>query len=146
MTVGARLTVTFLGCLCAAAQDASIQGTVVNTVTHQPMPGVRVNLTLLVRGSMPELAYGAVSGETGRFSVAAMRPGTYVLRPESPGFVFVRGEEPDAPPTVFLDLKPGQRLDNLQLHLAPAAVLTGRAVDENGEPLKDVRGDAEHYM
>ena len=113
----------------------------VNAVTGEPIAGVHV--TIMVR--LPDVglssAYGAMSDTAGRFSVSAMAPGTYFPRPERAGFFFARAK--DGPPIPVVDLKPGQRLDNYRLEMAPHAVISGRVTDEAGGPVRGLSIRAE---
>ena len=68
-----------LCCACLDAQTAGFGGIAVNSATGQPLSGVHLKLfTLNIGGAIPD-AYGALSGRDGRFSVAGISPGTYVL-------------------------------------------------------------------
>ena len=67
---------TLLFCVAAFGQEpAGVTGTVINSVTREPIRGVQVSLEFLQSGQMRELAYGAVTTNTGAFSIAGMRPG-----------------------------------------------------------------------
>ena len=130
-------------CLCAAAQEtAEVRGTVVNAITHQPIRGVQVNFEFIERGAMRQLAFGAQTTNTGAFSITGMKPGTYFITLKSPGLIFVRGVEKDALPTPAVTLKAGEKRDDLRLEMVPFAVVTGRAANEEGEPVA-ARIDAE---
>ena len=83
-------------------------------------------------------AYGAMSDRTGHFSIATIRPGTYLLTPELAGFLYVqaKGGVPN------LTIKPSQHLTGYQLEMTPRAVISGRVVDEAGDPLQSVEVQA----
>src|ERR1039458_6231894 len=118
---------------CLRAQQGSLEGTAIHAVTREPLSHVHVRL---VGGSFAGIsgAYGAMSDRTGHFSIATIRPGTYVLGPELAGFLYVqaKGGIPN------LTIKPGQHLTGYQLEMTPRAVISGRVVDEAGDPVESV--------
>src|ERR1035441_1693158 len=119
---------------CLRAQQGSLEGTAIHAVTREPLSHVHVRL---VGGSFAGIsgAYGAMSDRTGHFSIATIRPGTYVLGPELAGFLYVqaKGGIPN------LTIKTGEHLTGYQLEMTPWAVISGRVVDEAGDPVQSVR-------
>src|SRR5690349_2849726 len=71
--------------LCA--QQGSIQGSTVNSLTHQSIAGVHVTLLAVTHDAVTS-TYGAVSDREGHFSIATIRPGTYHIEVERTGFLF----------------------------------------------------------
>ncbi len=70
---------------------------------------------------------------SGRFKLNGVQPGEYRALASRGGFVrqlFGSGKIPAS-----LTLAPKQALTNLTLELAPAAVIAGRVVDQDGEPM-----------
>jgi protocatechuate 3,4-dioxygenase beta subunit len=134
-TLAAALLLPFIA---LAQQPVSVDGLVINSATRQTMPGVHVRMEYLVRGSMRTLAYGATTDEHGRFAVAEIKPGTYYFQLTQPGFIHVRGQSPDALPTPAFTLKEGEHRGGLVLEMAPEAVVSGRVVDEFGDPIPGV--------
>jgi hypothetical protein len=78
-----------------------------------------------------------MSGRSGHFSIAALKPGAYLLMPEYRGFVYARKKPGPLP------LKAGEHVSDFQLEMTPHAVIAGRAVDEYGDPLHLVMVQAE---
>lgn len=124
----------FLLCSSLSAQQTGIQGTAVNAVTQQPLSGVHVRLVSLAAGSVSG-AWGALTNQAGAFSIAGMPAGRYVLIPEARGFVYV--QKGVAVPVVTL--KSGEWVADFKLQMTPHAVIRGRVLDENGEPMPDLR-------
>jgi protocatechuate 3,4-dioxygenase beta subunit len=129
----------FLFCATLAAQPASMEGTVVNQATGQPLAGVHVRL---VTGDFSDsgddqIVYGAISDRAGHFSITNMKPGIYMVFPERAGFVQAPSAQPAAPFT-FVPLKPGQQLAGYKLEVTPRATISGRVVDEYGDPVQHV--------
>lgn len=133
-------------CAASAAQEAdqkpaTVSGRVVNAKTGEPLR--RANLTL--RGSVPMQqqgvasapgAYTAVSAADGTFRIETVAPGTYRLMAERPGFVQgVYGARGRTRIGGTITVAPGQELTGLEMKLVPQAVVTGRVLDDEGEPV-----------
>jgi hypothetical protein len=119
---------------CLRAQQGSLEGTAVHAVTHEPLSHVHVRLVAASFAGVTG-AYGAISDRTGHFSIATIRPGTYILVPELAGFLYVQAK--GGVPNVTI--KPGQHLTGYPLEMTPRAVISGRVVDEAGDPVESVR-------
>jgi protocatechuate 3,4-dioxygenase beta subunit len=117
------------------AQQGSIQGVTLNSVTHEPIPGVHVSVVAATANSVTA-AYGAVSDRDGHFSIATIRPGTYLLVPERTGFLFT--SKATIVPVQSITIRAGQQLTDLKLELTPRAILSGRVIDDHGDPVQDV--------
>jgi hypothetical protein len=128
----------FLLAAALSAQEAGIEGVVVNKLTGQPLSGVRIHILTgdFTGNSGVEAAYGAVSDQAGHYAVTGMKPGLYLLLLEHPGFVDAPAE--GAVPFSMTQLKPGQRLTDDKLEMTPRAVIAGRVVDEYGDPVQRV--------
>ena len=82
-------------------------------------------------------AYGAMSDRTGHFSIATIRPGTYILLPERAGYLHVQAKGSTGIPNITI--KPGEHVTGYQLEMTPRALISGRVVDEAGDPVQGVR-------
>src|SRR5690242_7122873 len=122
----------------AAAQPASVEGLTLNALTGEPLSGVHVKLITGIAGGALG-SYGAMSDRAGHFSIDLLRPGTYVLFCERGGYLHLPSKEEAVP---NLTLKPGQHLQNFKIEMTPRAILAGRVVDENGDPVQDVSVEA----
>jgi len=78
-----------------------------------------------------------MSDHSGHFSIAALKPGAYLLMPEYRGFLYA----PKKPGP--LPLKAGEHVSDFKLEMTPHAVIAGRAVDDYGDPLRSVTVQAE---
>ena len=78
--------VLFLVSACLRAQQGSLEGTAIHAVTREPLSRVHVRLVTAGFAGITG-AYGAMSDRTGHFSIATIRPGTYILEPELAGFL-----------------------------------------------------------
>jgi len=120
-----------------AAQTASLEGTVVDKTTGQPVSSAHVRLlsASAMAGQSIDRVYGALSDRAGHYSIADIQPGLYFVAVDHSGFIgtFNGRSRPAA-----ISLKPGDHLADHKLELTPAAHLSGRVVDENGDPMQSV--------
>ena len=119
---------------CGFAQQGSLEGTAIHAVPREPLSNVHVQLR--PTGGLAA-AYGAMSDRTGHFSIATVRPGTYILAAGRAGFLFVPAKRTTYYPTI----KPGEALTGFQLEMTPCAVISGRVVDEAADPVQGVMVD-----
>jgi len=111
---------------------------VVNAVTGEPLRRARLTLTPMGRpaGSAPLQPIGAASDAEGKFKFEKIEPARYMLSAEKAGFLRQQysqsGQSRSSTP---LAVASGQKLRDLEIKLTPQAVILGRVVDEDGEPL-----------
>ena len=110
----------------------TVQGQVVHEPGGQPLKKAKVELH-------PEdkengTAYKATSDVEGRFKFEKVEPGNYTLTVERSGLLEV-GKRHDSH---TLTLQPGQEIKDLLFRLQPGAVITGKVLDEDGDPLPGV--------
>ena len=113
-----------------------IEGRVINSVTGEPLRRVTLTLhTAAARGA----SAAAITNAEGHFLLEDVEPGTYRLLAERTGFL---GQEYGArswsAPGTPLSLSAGQHIKDLEFKLTPQGVITGRVLDEEGEPVKGV--------
>ncbi|MEO8371862.1 MAG: carboxypeptidase-like regulatory domain-containing protein [Candidatus Solibacter sp.] len=115
----------------------SFAGIASNSVNGQPLAGVHVKLfSLSILAGLTD-AYGAMSASDGRFSIAAIPPGSYVLFTERTGFVQMMTPS-GAIPLPTINLKSGERVTDYKLEMTPRAVINIRVVDDYGDPVNSV--------
>jgi protocatechuate 3,4-dioxygenase beta subunit len=87
--------------------------------------------------------FSTMTDASGRFAMTNIAPGSYRMVGERTGFVHTtygsRGPSLPGPP---LTLGPGQALKEIMFRLPPHAVIAGRVLDEDGEPLSNVQVQA----
>src|SRR5215471_358268 len=130
------ILLSLFGLCVSAQQQASLEGTAVNAITGEPLAGVHLRLVAIMFSSVSG-AYGAMSDSAGHFSIATVRPGTYILFPEKNGYLHVNSKDSAAVPNLVL--KPGQQLTGYRLEMTPRAILAGKVVDENGDPVQGIQ-------
>src|SRR5713101_2297863 len=128
----------------------SIEGQVMNALTGEPVRKAYVSLNGMgspnSRGSAGPLTYGAVTDAGGRFAIQDIEPGSYSVAAERNGFT--DGQSPGwgggrRVPTVTLN--PGQHTSDIVFKMVPHGVITGRVLDEDGEPVQNVQVNALRY-
>src|SRR2546426_3445302 len=127
----------------ADQEPAAIEGRVLNVLTGEPIR--KVNLTLTVSGgasagTAPPQSTTAVSDAEGKFRFEKLEAERYMLSADKTGFVRQQygARTGQLGPGTALTLGAGERLTNLDFKLTPQAVIAGKVLDEDGEPLAGV--------
>ena len=116
---------------------ATLRGRVYARATGAPLK--RAQLTL-VPASRPADRVEATTDEQGAYEFRNLEHGSYTLRCTRNGYVRVSyGQKGPNQPPVRLTVRPGQELKGLDFHLIRGGVISGRVVDEEGEPLSKVQ-------
>lgn len=125
-------------------REGSVSGMVIDVTTQEPMGKVSV---LINAASTPGLdRFSAQTDEEGKFSVGKITPGRYSLSLYRNGFVYAdEGVKGSIQRGGVLDVGPGQVIDEVVLGMQPAAVINGRVVDEDGEPIEGLLIDAAKF-
>lgn len=110
--------------------SARVGGVIVNSTSQGPLAGVHVRLAMLDRQSSA-LFYGALTTPDGHFLIDKINPGAYTVTIEKQGFVEMPEQKADHDRVV---VQAGAQV-RLDLAMTPAAVLSGRVVDELGDPM-----------
>jgi hypothetical protein len=107
-------------------EKCALSGTVVNSVTGEPLGKVELALEPVERGA--NYVAGTTSDAQGNFALAGVNPGRYRLKAARHGYLETPGK--------LLQLDAGQNLKDLRLKLTPAAVISGTIRDSDGEPIE----------
>ena len=122
----------------------SIDGQAVTAVTGEPLKKTQVTMNSL--GGHTNATPGAVTDAGGRFVIENIDPGRYNVSAERNGFVrFQYGARGPGRPGTPLTLSAGQRTRDLVFRLFPQGVITGKVVDEDGEPVERAQIRAMRY-
>ena len=112
----------------------AVSGQVVTAADGTPLKSSRVVLIQQDASSHPQ-AFSATTDGDGRFEIKKVFPGRYLFFSSHTGYITqqykVRGMNGGAE----LTLVPGQEVDDALFRLVRGAVITGRIVDESGEPI-----------
>jgi hypothetical protein len=135
----------------AAQTSAVISGTVVQADTHLPLKNVQV---AAMRGAKPEEAeevedgsaedrkFSTKTDEKGHFEFADLVPGTYHVSASHVGMVMKSAHAGEG---MLVTLEAGKP-QSLNLVMQPGAVITGRILNEEGEPMPHVSVGAMRYV
>lgn len=133
-----------------AKPAGSISGTIVNSVDGSPIKGANVHL----HGPQKEKpeAYTDIerhstrSAANGTFLVDGLSAGRYSVFVSKPGYVGVQTKTSRRPTHgVALSLGAGESLTGEVLELVPSSAISGKIVDEEGEPVMGVQVDARKW-
>jgi hypothetical protein len=118
-----------------APTAASISGMVTKEPGSQPIKKATIEVVAEDQGKGSN--YTATTDSDGHFSIEKVEPGRYRLFVEKTGFVEInaRGRKSESR---FLSVREGEQLKDLLIRMLPTAVITGRIVDEDGEPMSGV--------
>jgi hypothetical protein len=128
---------------------ASLEGHVVNAVGGEPLRKVRLSLRMNVAGGSQQRQSGQVqvmfvsiaaqTDATGKFVFENVDPGDYQLTARRDGFATeTLGALTEGKKREPVVLAPGDRKSGLVIKMTPHAVISGRVVDEDGDPIQGV--------
>lgn len=110
----------------------SIQGKVLQEPDGQPIR--KANVQLSGQKGPANSQYSATTDAEGKFEIDDVQPGHYIVVVERPGFIqSVTGSRQTS-----FSVQPGSGKNELNLHMQPAAVISGKIVDLDGDPMRDV--------
>ncbi len=120
-----------------AAKKATIEGVVVNDLTKEPLRRVEISLMKQSKsGGMTGMAnaLSAVTDAAGKFRIENIDAGDYAVMLRKGGFLMPRAYFGMS--ARILKLTEGASLTGLRYSLRPQAIITGRVVDDEGEPVQ----------
>ncbi|MBZ5557336.1 MAG: carboxypeptidase-like regulatory domain-containing protein [Acidobacteriia bacterium] len=124
-----------------ATGTASIRGRVVDA-TGKPLSRVEIRASA---AGVNQQANGLTDGD-GRYDLNNLPAGIYTVVATKANYVRTSwGEQRPEGPGKRITLADGQKLDNINLSLGRAGVITGKIVDEFGDPVTDVFVSAMRY-
>jgi len=127
----------------------SVEGSVLNALTGEPLR--KATVTLRRAESRPSAPggprfYTATTDSAGRFHIPNVAPGKYRLAAARNGFVETDyGARDPQSAGDLISVEPRRRVMDLAVRLMPHGVITGRIVDEDGEPVAGVQVQAWRY-
>lgn len=138
-----KLLLIAFSCLVAASfalQNASpkkpagitIQGKVLQEPGGQPIR--KANVQFSARDGQSNGQYSDTTDAEGRFKIDDLKPGRYMATVEHPGFV--QSASGKRPATILV--QSGQDTSDLVFYMQPAAVITGKVTDLDGDPMRNV--------
>ena len=129
-----RLALALLVAAAAASAQTTVSGRVVNAVTGEPVRRAAVNAVRLDGGPVRS----AMADTEGQFSLPDLPPGSLRITASRDGFIPLA-------PGKLLAIDPGRSISDLRIKLNPESIVTGRVVDEEGEPMRNVNISLQQY-
>ncbi|HXN98673.1 MAG TPA: carboxypeptidase regulatory-like domain-containing protein [Candidatus Acidoferrales bacterium] len=120
-------------------QLATIAGTVVSANTGEPLKKAHVSLSQKGGGrdESSEHSLSATTDAAGHFSIDKIPADKYDLEVIHAGYMDARyGQDQIDKPGAILSLAPGQKMTDLLFRLHRTAIITGRVIDEDGDPIR----------
>ena len=115
----------------------TVSGQVLTAAEGAPLKSSRVVLLQEGAGSHPQ-AFAANTDGDGRFEIKKITPGQYRFIASHTGYVAQQYKAKAVGRGALLTLTPGQEVNDGLFRRVRAAVVTGRVVDESGEPMARV--------
>ena len=125
-----------------ATGTAHIRGRVVESPSNRPLSRVEIRA-----GSGTGTQASALTDAEGRYELTDLPAGTYTVGASKANYIRTSwGEQRAEGPGKRITLADGQRLDNVNMSVRRAGVVTGKIVDEFGDPVTDVFVSAMRYQ
>lgn len=134
------LSAALLPCLAQTPAGAKIEGVVVDTVSGAPVRRAVVQLRLAAGKealSIESADYADVTGPDGIFHFERLPPGYYSLTYSRSGFLLPRISTGYS--ARVLRVAAGGTVQGLRYGLIPQAVVSGRVIDDEGDPIEGVQ-------
>ena len=125
----------------APAKQCVLEGTAVDATTGEALP--KVTVKLVRESSQQSSGYVRTTDASGRFRFEGVAAGDYELVGDRPGYL--EGQFGATKPVgagITLHLKAGDELSELPLKLTRFSVVSGKVLDEDGEPVSGARINA----
>ncbi len=119
------------------AAPCAVSGGVLTAAEGAPIKSARVALVEENAGSHPRV-FAATTDHDGRFEIKNVSPGRYHFFAAHTGYISQQYQAKETRDGALLTLAPGQGVDDALFRLVRAAVVSGRVVDEDGEPMARV--------
>jgi hypothetical protein len=110
----------------------TVQGQIIQQPGGQPIRKANVRLSGAAEGQGDEADLVAVTDADGYFKIEDAKPGTYRVHYDRSGYV--DAEKRHHGNGMLLSLEAGQEIKDLLFHMEPAAVITGKVTDIDGDP------------
>jgi protocatechuate 3,4-dioxygenase beta subunit len=121
----------------------TIEGRVTDAVTGEPVRKATLTLSptdIPQNVTTPPSSYTTTTDSAGRFAMTALEPGKYRFRVSRTGFVNIEyGARGPMRAGTVLALDRASHLKDIDFKLTPHAVITGRILDEDGDPVAAVQ-------
>jgi len=120
----------------APQQPGSVSGKVVNSVTGQAVKKAVVTL----RGGSGQNSYVTGSDQSGKFQFDNVQPDKYMATAEAEGY-----SGASRTGMKLIPVAAQQEVSDVEVRVAPLGIISGKVLDEDGQPLEDASVTAVHY-
>jgi protocatechuate 3,4-dioxygenase beta subunit len=125
-------------------ESGSIQGRVINAVTGEAVK--KADIVLSRNESPQNQSYTTTTSTSGWFAMQDVEPGRYNLSVSKRGYAHLNyGSHGPGRSGAALSIDPGQHLADITLRMSPQAVIAGRVIDEDGDPVPYISVQLMHY-
>src|SRR5215472_3033133 len=125
----------------SAKDKCTVEGRVVDATDGKPLRKAVVTLFPMQRRN--NRSFAVTTDSDGVFSLKRVDPGSFRLSATRRGYVTQQfGQSSLYPAGNLLELEPGAHVKDLLLRLQVGAVVAGRILDEDGEPMPNVQVNA----
>ncbi len=141
-------TLTPPASMAAEKDKCVVAGKVVSAQTGEPLKKVDLQLVLRFTGrssavTFQQTGYSATSAADGSFLFEGVEPGEYTLHGQKSGYIRTTyGSKAEIGTGTVLTLTAGQKLTDLKFPLTTQATISGRVLDEDGDPVGGARVQA----
>ncbi len=118
-----------------APQPLRIAGVVVNSLSGQPVPSVRVAIARVTQGTDRDIDQAVTTGPDGKFAFTGLTRGKYSLMATARGYSLQYFDHHD-PYATAIAVGPDLESGNLVFRLEPDAAIDGTITDDNNEPIQ----------
>jgi protocatechuate 3,4-dioxygenase beta subunit len=132
-----------------AGDTCFVSGRVVNAANNEPVNRARLMLRHTDNasgGSGSPAAYTTLTDDHGRFAMKGIEPGKYEFSAQRAGFANTSyGARRPGREGITLTLEAAQQLNRVLFRMTPHAVIAGRILDQDGDPVQGVSVHAVRY-
>ena len=133
--ISALIAIAFLAQQVSApvAVKTRVEGRVINSLNGEDVR--KATVILRARDEDQGPSYADETDGDGHFSIDDVGPGEYAIFAERPGFSLQSTGATGAPPP-SIRVEKGQQIKDAVIRLTPLGVITGRVLDEDGDPVR----------
>lgn len=143
---GGNLPVTPPASTTPADQRCTVSGTIVNSLTGEPLRKAAIRLEVQNGSPPPDYSanprvqgYAGISAGDGTFRFDGVEPGDYKLSATRTGYLRAAyGSTNWRQSGTILTLRRAQQMTGLKMAMSPQAVVTGHVIDSDGDPLEGI--------
>lgn len=119
----------------------TVEGVARNSATDEPLKKVTIYMSKMDPRNQDFSQLTTSTNSEGKFAMKAIEPGQYRLSAERAGFVrSAYGAKPgNMQGGTTLTLSKSQNMKDLEFRLLPQSVVTGRVLDEDGDPIPNAQ-------